>query len=146
MINEITQSGGGIGGIANRFNTESLESVSRPPEVAEANSAALQSDRAFFSPTIKIDTQSQTAIFIFRDEETGETIRQFPTEETIEAYKNGTETVTLAEETIGEQIGLSEAETESTNQTGAAAQQSSQEAFSPDSNINNTIPTGAISV
>lgn len=41
---------------------------------------------AYFSPVIKIDKATNTAIFQYRDHESGEVTREFPSKSEIEAY------------------------------------------------------------
>ena len=60
--------------------------------VAEANFAkadsVVRSDETFFSPVIRIDAETQSAILMYRDTETGEVEKSFPSDSKLEkAYE-----------------------------------------------------------
>jgi hypothetical protein len=56
-------------------------------KLAEAQTATKQSV-VYFSPVIKIDRSTSTAIFQYRDRSTGEVTREFPTSSEIKAYES----------------------------------------------------------
>lgn len=51
-----------------------------------AEAQASKQSVVYFSPVIKIDRSTSTAIFQYRDRSTGEVTREFPTKNEIEAY------------------------------------------------------------
>lgn len=54
-------------------------------KLAEAQAANKQSV-VYFSPVIRIDRSTNTAIFQYRDRESGEVTREFPSKAEIDAY------------------------------------------------------------
>lgn len=56
-------------------------------QLKAADSAVRSKDVVFFSPVIRIDTKTSTAILEYRDSETGEVERQIPTREQVESYQ-----------------------------------------------------------
>ncbi len=71
---------------------------------------SIREEKIFFSPVIKIDRETQTAILQFRDTTTGEVTKEYPSNNTT-AY----ETTEIIEET-SEQTPTSENQTEDTFQ------------------------------
>lgn len=53
-----------------------------------AEAQASKQSVVYFSPVIKIDRSTSTAIFQYRDRSTGEVTREFPTKHEIDAYKS----------------------------------------------------------
>ena len=53
-----------------------------------AEAQASKQSVVYFSPVIKIDRSTSTAIFQYRDRESGEVTREFPTKSEIKAYES----------------------------------------------------------
>lgn len=55
----------------------------------------------FVSPYISLDRSSNRAVLQIRDSDTGDVLRQYPTESQLRAYRNAQETSGRSEQTIG---------------------------------------------
>lgn len=55
----------------------------------------------YVSPYISLDKSSSRAILQIRDSDTGDVVRQYPTESQLRAYRNAQETSDRAEQQIG---------------------------------------------
>ncbi len=55
----------------------------------------------FVSPYISLDRTSNRAVLQIRDSDTGDVLRQYPTETQLRAYRNAQETSRREEQTIG---------------------------------------------
>jgi len=55
----------------------------------------------FVSPYISLDRSSNRAILQIRDSDTGDVVRQYPTESQLRAYRNAQEASNRAEQNIG---------------------------------------------
>jgi uncharacterized FlaG/YvyC family protein len=55
----------------------------------------------FVSPYISLDRSSNRAVLQIRDSDTGDVVRQYPTETQLRAYKNAQEASRREEQTIG---------------------------------------------
>jgi hypothetical protein len=55
-------------------------------KLAEAQSTSKQQSVVYFSPVIRIDRATSTAIFQYRDKESGEVTREVPSESELQAY------------------------------------------------------------
>lgn len=70
----------------------------------------------YISPYISLDRSSNRAILQIRDSDTGDVLRQYPTESQLRAYRNAQETTRREEQTIGINIpDSSNRPSESTN-------------------------------
>lgn len=79
-------------------------------KMAEAQSAGKLSF-VYFSPVIKIDRATSTAIFQYRDRESGEVTREFPTGKEIAAYsKDAVKPVERDEKAVAEDVSTTEEE------------------------------------
>ncbi len=65
--------------------------------------SVVTSDETFFSPVIKIDRENQTAILQFRDKETGEVTKEYPSE-SVRAYEPVEREEPVVVETIEEPV------------------------------------------
>lgn len=45
-------------------------------------------EASYLSPVVRLDTDTQTALLVFRDSGTGETLFQYPSERTLQQYKD----------------------------------------------------------
>jgi len=55
----------------------------------------------FVSPYISLDRSSNRAVLQIRDSDTGDVVRQYPTESQLRAYRNAQEATNRAEQTLG---------------------------------------------
>ena len=65
---------------------EAQTDQAKEQKLAEAQAATKQSV-VYFSPVIRIDRSTSTAIFQYRDRESGEVTREFPSKSEIQAYE-----------------------------------------------------------
>lgn len=76
-------------GVVSAQTSVSSNSSKIKPEVQESfvkTDSVVKSDETFFSPVIKIDRENQTAILQFRDTETGEVTKEYPSD-SVRAYE-----------------------------------------------------------
>ena len=76
-------------GVVNSGQVSISSNSKTKPEVQESfvkTDSVVKSDETFFSPVIKIDRENQTAILQFRDSETGEVTKEYPSE-SVKAYE-----------------------------------------------------------
>lgn len=97
---------GSIGSLAGFARSEA---VSAPVPVAQE-----QPRDAYFSPVFKFDKAARVVVFQFRDGETGDVTRQYPSEKVVKLYRDGASI----------QVGPRGDESGSPEQSGAAEQSS----------------------
>ncbi len=77
---------------ATRGVAEQQSSATRAPAVNPRGNQEVVAGRApFVSPAISIDRESSRAIIQIRDSDTGDVVRQFPTEGQLKAYRQAQE-------------------------------------------------------
>lgn len=69
----------------------SLRPSSQNGALSPAVEAAVQADAFFISSRIRVDTELDKAILEFRSSETGDVIRQYPTESQIRAFQRASQ-------------------------------------------------------
>ncbi len=133
VISEPNQ--GSIAGKAQAADSQPTLESSPPPVSSDS------SEVPYVSPTVKIDRELQRAIFVFRDQETGEVIQEFPSEEDVaRTYEQSTQSSSL-----GQSVDISDSPAPESEDVTAESvdQEASQNDVSPDSDINNTVPDDA---
>jgi hypothetical protein len=87
MINEISPKRAGNSGVeAVTAQTPQSKAQTESAKFTQAQSVT-KKDETFFSPVVKIDTQTHAAILVFRDTKTGEVEREFPNKQQVAAYE-----------------------------------------------------------
>lgn len=109
--------------------SQAVSQLRVPPQAAtvmpvSANLATSQSV-SFISSRIRVDTQADLAILEFRSNQTGDVIRQYPTENQIRAIQRAAELETRQTDTVRQQVDAEQARVEQQLASFAPAEKAS---------------------